>query len=116
MDICWETCAVVLYAVLNFCIPFPYGVWGRKWNLIVSVPDHCLFIYFAIQKAKQLIKWLFGCWMVTGVSIIICQHVTYILIICNTTGFLGLFPECLVHTWSSFWVVSSPSTSKSESL
>ena len=25
---------------------FPFGVWGRMWNLIVSVPDHCLFIYF----------------------------------------------------------------------
>ena len=23
-----------------------YGVRGSKWNLIVSVPDHCLFIYF----------------------------------------------------------------------
>ena len=21
----------------------PFGVWGRLWNLIVSVPDHCLF-------------------------------------------------------------------------
>ena len=22
--------------------PFPFGVWGRMWNSIVSVPDHCL--------------------------------------------------------------------------
>ena len=29
-----------------FCVPFPFGVWGRMWNSIVSVPDHCLFIYF----------------------------------------------------------------------
>ena len=33
------------YAVLIFCVPFPYGVWGRTWNSIVSIPDHCLFIY-----------------------------------------------------------------------
>ena len=35
------------YAVLIFCVPFPYAVWGRKWNSIVSVPDHCLFIFFS---------------------------------------------------------------------
>ena len=22
--------------VLIFCVPFPYGVWGRKWNSIAS--------------------------------------------------------------------------------
>ena len=27
-------------------VPFPYGVCGRMWNSIVSVPDHCLFIYY----------------------------------------------------------------------
>ena len=27
-------------------VPFPFGVYGRVWNSIVSVPDHCLFIYF----------------------------------------------------------------------
>ena len=26
--------------------PFPFGVWGRMWNSIVSVPDHCLITYF----------------------------------------------------------------------
>ena len=36
----------LFYAVLSVCVPFPFGVWGRMWNLIVSVPDHCLFIYF----------------------------------------------------------------------
>ena len=30
--------AVLLYAVWSVCVPFPY--------LIVSVPDHCLSIYF----------------------------------------------------------------------
>ena len=33
--------------VLIICVPFPFGVWGRKCNSIVSVPDHCLFIYFS---------------------------------------------------------------------
>ena len=32
--------------VLTVCVPFPYGVWGRMWDSIVSVPDHCFTIYF----------------------------------------------------------------------
>ena len=36
--------------VLVVRVPFPFGVWGRVWNSIVSVPDHCLyFIYFSFQ-------------------------------------------------------------------
>ena len=34
------------FSVLVVCVPFPFGVWGRVWNSIVSVPDHCLFTYF----------------------------------------------------------------------
>ena len=26
---------------------FPFGLEGGMWNLIVSVPDHCLSFYFA---------------------------------------------------------------------
>ena len=28
-------------------IYFPFGFEGRMWDLIVSVPDHCLSFYFA---------------------------------------------------------------------
>ena len=24
------------------CVPFPFGVWGREWNSIVSFPDFYL--------------------------------------------------------------------------
>ena len=41
-----SACAVLFYVVLIFCVAFLYGVWGRKWISIVSVPAHCLFIYF----------------------------------------------------------------------
>ena len=27
---------------------FPFGFEGRVWDLIVSVPDYCLSLYFAI--------------------------------------------------------------------
>ena len=26
--------------MLTVYVPFPYGVWGRLWDSIVSVPDH----------------------------------------------------------------------------
>ena len=32
---------------------FPFGFEGRMWDLIVSVPDHCLSFYFAnVQLPK----------------------------------------------------------------
>ena len=30
---------------------FPFGLEGRMWDLIVSVPDHCLSFYFSIANA-----------------------------------------------------------------
>ena len=51
-----SACAILLYAVFIFCVPFLYGVWGKKWNSIVSVPDHCLFIFFF---DSQLLFWVF---------------------------------------------------------
>ena len=33
---------------------FPFGFEGRMWDLIVSVPDHCLSFYFA--HALLLVK------------------------------------------------------------
>ena len=33
---------------------FPFGFEGRIWDLIVSVPDHCLSFYFSRYKAKSL--------------------------------------------------------------
>ena len=38
------TCVVLFSAVLVVCVPFPFGVWDRVWNPIVSVPDHSIFI------------------------------------------------------------------------
>ena len=32
------------------CSYFPFGFEGRMWNLIVSVPDHCLSFYFLCQE------------------------------------------------------------------
>ena len=29
---------------------FPFGFESRMWNLIVSVPDHCLSFYFLDKK------------------------------------------------------------------
>ena len=32
---------------------FHFGFEGRMWDLIVSVPDHCLSFYFAKQKKRE---------------------------------------------------------------
>ena len=47
LAICLER--AVLLAVLFYSGLFVFlsrlSVWGRMWNLIASVPDHCLFVY-----------------------------------------------------------------------
>ena len=34
---------------------FPFGFEGRMWDLIVSVPDHCLSFYFALNHSAALL-------------------------------------------------------------
>ena len=36
---------------------FPFGFKGRIWDLIVSVPDHCLSFYFAYQSSCGCAVW-----------------------------------------------------------
>ena len=33
---------------------FPFGFEGRIWDLIVSVPDHCLSFYFTIEVMNEV--------------------------------------------------------------
>ena len=33
---------------------FPFGFDGRMWDLIVSVPDHCLSFYYVYQTVKYI--------------------------------------------------------------
>ena len=32
---------------------FPFGFEGRVWDLIVSVPDHCLSFYFTVDQTLK---------------------------------------------------------------
>ena len=32
---------------------FPFGFVGRMWDLIVSVPDHCLSFYFSLFRLQK---------------------------------------------------------------
>ena len=34
---------------------FPFGFEGRMWDLIVSVPDHCLSFYFAVPSRDSVL-------------------------------------------------------------
>ena len=45
--------AFIFSAVLVVRVPFPFGVFGKVWNSIVSIPDHCLFIYFKLSTPLQ---------------------------------------------------------------
>ena len=36
---------------INVFSDFPFGFEGRMWDLIVSVPDHCLSFYFTKQSS-----------------------------------------------------------------
>ena len=66
MVICWErtvslafhVCCFYFIAVLITGVTFPLGVCGRIWNQIVSVPDHCFFIYVAALFGLFEVWWL----------------------------------------------------------
>ena len=45
VPLAFHVCSFNFSAVLVVHVPFPFDVWGRMLNSIVSVPDHCLFIY-----------------------------------------------------------------------
>ena len=38
----FHVCCFYFSAVIIVGVPFPFGVYDRMWNSIVSVPDHCL--------------------------------------------------------------------------
>ena len=38
---------------------FPFGFEGRIWDLIVSVPDHCLSFYFSLMLNVSYVSKLF---------------------------------------------------------
>ena len=40
---------VLIYVSSNF----PFGSEGRIWDLIVSVPDHCLYLYFECKLEQK---------------------------------------------------------------
>ena len=53
MAICWERVVpfsfpLVLFLFYAVSILLPVGCLGAIWNSIVSVPDHCLFIYLGL--------------------------------------------------------------------
>ena len=93
VDICWERADLLASRLccftlcrLDFCVPFPYGVWGRKWNSIYrfliiafSSTSHLFFSfpYSYYQRSTWLILSHKGC----------CHVYTYI----RTTSHGGWF-------------------------
>ena len=70
MAICWEwavpvafhLCCFYFSAVLVVRVPFPFSVWGRVWNSIVTVPDHCLFIYLLYAVLCVCVPFPYDIW------------------------------------------------------
>ena len=53
----WRSAGTVLVLPsLIVCVPFPFGVRGRMWNQIVSVPDYCLS---STLESVSVILWTF---------------------------------------------------------
>ena len=40
---------------------FPFGFEGRMWDLIVSVPDHCLYFYFTSLSESEKLQTIPDC-------------------------------------------------------
>ena len=49
-----SACADLFLAVLIFC-SIPVWCLGKKWNSIVSVPDHCLFICLRLHNTLLIV-------------------------------------------------------------
>ena len=89
----------ILYVVLTVCFLFPVSVWGRMWNSIVSVPDHCIFIYFncttlvhmyiySILNEITTISFLFTYDMLTFLDRTVLTGDQFICITSDSLGFL----------------------------
>ena len=48
----FKLCKKMLSIYVFSC--FPFGFEGRMWDLIVSVPDHCLSFYFIFVEVYNL--------------------------------------------------------------
>ena len=61
---------------------FPFGFEGRMWDLIVSVPDHCLSFYFESQfyRNKEIFSLLNFHFGLPGVPFVNCYQFMYLVI------------------------------------
>ena len=55
---CWERADILAHLCVLFSCVFvtlTYGVSGHVWYLIVSIPDHCLLLYFKYPLFSKMI-------------------------------------------------------------
>ena len=55
---------------------FPFGFEGRIWDLIVSVPDHCLSFYFLnpASEACLMIPVSFHCFQLHLATLVVSEQ------------------------------------------
>ena len=70
-----KSCLFGLLRVSNYVFSyFPFGFKGRMWDLIVSVPDHCLSFYFKILQTSTFYISYYICYLL---------YITYITFECH---------------------------------
>ena len=42
-----------VFACVCVCVIFPFGFESGMWDLIVLIPDHCLLIYFSLERVED---------------------------------------------------------------
>ena len=58
VSLAFHVCCFYFSAVLIVGVPFPFGFWGRMWNSIEVVSDHCRFnfgliVHFNISETPE---------------------------------------------------------------
>ena len=74
-------------AVLVERVPFPFGVWGRMWNSIVSVPDRCHFCLLEVvaKICHQQVSYKPAC------TYVYVSHIFYVRCVTYSTVYLITF-------------------------
>ena len=55
IPLAFHLCCLYFRVVSIVGVTVPFGVYDRMWNSIVSIPDHCLFIYVLLKDIKLTI-------------------------------------------------------------
>ena len=99
-------CRQFMYLLFSY---FPFGFVGRMWDLIVSVPDHCLSFYFPSQAKAvmmyRIVKSLVAIPATPHLQLFGVatrgHHYKYLVPYCRTTNYKELFFPSTIRLWNN---------------